>query len=124
VRAEGALMPFVVRIFAEDLPLWEEYVHSRTRYTCHVRMCTWREEYARIKVSAPAPLESLVGTELLAWINIDRSYLSKQTNAPDRIHIFLKRLTHAIPPEVRRLRLRIVAVTGGKVLLDGMTPED
>lgn len=113
-------MPFIVHILAEDIQQWEVYQHN-----LHTGPAYQREQEAaghvhyrlkqtiynpaldNIKVTTPAPLESLVDQDLFAFVNVEEGYLSKSTGAGHRTHIRLKRLNREIREPVRRLRLAI-----------------
>jgi hypothetical protein len=115
-------MPFVVRVLAEDIGLWEAYEHSihrgpsylaEARTAGHVayrlKLDVYKPELAAITLKSPARLESLVGQNVFCWINIEKGYLSEKTGAAPRVHLRLERLNRQIDGR-RLLRLRVAGI--------------
>jgi hypothetical protein len=103
-------MPFLVKVLAEDVALWEKYIHDSagsTRNQYRPRMDVFNADLARVTLRLPVPIEWLTGQVSFCYINVEKSFMSKATGTPPRILIDLEKPNRAIEGSPRLLRLRI-----------------
>jgi hypothetical protein len=97
-------MPLIVRILAEDLAAWE--LTHQTAAAYHYRPAGVPVTLAeRVQVVSPAPLQDLVGKDLVCFINIEKGWLSRDLGKRPEVKLQLKRPREPIR-DPRRLRLR------------------
>lgn len=113
-------MPFIVRVLAEDVRLWEEYSHEVTisdaylrdkertgRFFYHLKQDIYHAELNVFTLKSPAQLESLVDQDMFLFINVEKTYLSKTIPGGRRVMLRIEYLDRKLQGNPRRLRLKI-----------------